>query len=129
MYPNNFFLPNQALRLSPMTFNQPNTLNLARNGGLFSSLRRINWSNLLSGANKTLNVVNQAIPIVKQAGPMINNMKSMIKIASVFKDETDPPAKKNTIIENNSNLNTNNNKANTTTNSNDILINQPNFFI
>ena len=29
------------------------------------------------------------IPIIKQAGPMISNMRSMVKLASIFKDETD----------------------------------------
>lgn len=47
------------------------------------------FSKLLNGASKTLGVVNQAIPIVKQVSPMMSNMKSMLKIASVFKDETD----------------------------------------
>jgi len=44
---------------------------------------------IVGGLSKTLGVVNQAIPIVKEVGPMFNNMKSMLKIASVFKDETD----------------------------------------
>ncbi len=61
----------------------------AARGGIFSGLRSFNWSGLLNNASKALGVVNQAIPVVKQVGPMMNNMKSMLKIASVFKDETD----------------------------------------
>lgn len=57
--------------------------------GTLAGTRGINWSSLLGNASRALNVVNQAIPIVKEVGPMINNMKSMIKIASIFKDETD----------------------------------------
>lgn len=57
--------------------------------GAAAGAKSINWPDLLGNASRALNVVNQAIPIVKEAGPMINNMKSMIKIASIFKDETD----------------------------------------
>lgn len=60
-------------------------------GGILASLRGINWSGMLNNASKALGVVNQAIPVVKQVGPMMNNMKSMLKIASAFKDETDVP--------------------------------------
>ena len=48
--------------------------------------RGINWSSLLNNTSKTLGVVREAIPIVKEVGPMMNNMKSMLKVASVFKD-------------------------------------------
>ena len=51
--------------------------------------RGINWSSLLNNTSKTLSVVREAIPIVKEVGPMMNNMKSMLKVASVFKDATD----------------------------------------
>ena len=64
--------------------------------GLFSrlsnsmrSIKGINWGGLITNTSKTLNVVNQAIPLVRQVGPMVNNMKSMLRIASIFKDETD----------------------------------------
>lgn len=121
MYPNNYFIPTQSMRF------MPNGLNMAppKTGGLFSSLKGINWGGLLNNANKTLNVVNQTIPLVRQAGPMINNMKSMIKLASAFKDETDTRQvnKKNIT----SNIEKSNAKSSITTN--DININQPNFFI
>ena len=68
--------------------------------GLFRGIKNVNWQGILNNASRTLGVVREAIPVVKEVGPMINNMRSMIKIASVFKDETD--TKKNTITENNS---------------------------
>lgn len=64
--------------------------NLGRSGGLFSRLRNgINWSGFLNNAGRTLDVINRAIPVVKQAGPMFNNMKTMFRLASAFKDESD----------------------------------------
>lgn len=62
-------------------------------GGAKSLSKGINWSGLFSGAQKTLGIVNQALPIVKEAKPMFNNMKTMIKLASAFKDETTTPKK------------------------------------
>lgn len=76
----------------------------SRGAGLFSklgsgisSLRGLNWGGFINNASKTLGVVNQAIPLVKQVGPMFNNMKSILRVASVFKDETDkqPPRRNN----------------------------------
>lgn len=85
----------------------------ARSGGLFSRLfnftngiRNINWQGLLNNTSRTLGVINQAIPVVKQIGPMYNNMKSMIRIASLFKDETDPKPNSNTSTIKNNNNNT-----------------------
>lgn len=130
MYPNNFFMPINTMRMVP------NGLNILpqKTGGLFSSLKAINWGNLLNNANRTLNVVNQTIPLVKQAGPMFNNMKSMIKLASAFKDETDNKNEKKNITKNHNEVEKkstvnyiidNNNNINNINNSN----NMPNFFI
>lgn len=111
-------------------------LGSARNG-LSAGLRGINWSGLLGNASKALGVVNQAIPIVKEVGPMINNMKSMIKIASIFKDETDTTPTRST----NNNVQTQNNTQTETstikkesdtissTTINQINNNEPNFFL
>lgn len=78
--------------------------------GIFSRLsnsmraiKGVNWGSLITNTSKTLNVVNQAIPLVKQVGPMVNNMKSIVKIASIFKDETDIKSITNTKINNSSN--------------------------
>ena len=122
MYPNNFYFPNQAMRIIPNAL----SINPARGRGIISSLKSINWGGLLNNANKTLNVVNQTIPLVRQVGPMLNNMKSMIKLASAFKDETDIKTKKENITFN-SNEEVNNNSS--TSYSSDITQNQPNFFI
>lgn len=122
MYPNNFFIPNQTMRFMPNGLG----INPARSGGIFSSLKSINWGGLLNNANKTLNVVNQTIPLVRQAGPMINNMKSMIKLASAFKDETDIKEKKDNITSNSNEELKNNSSTNFT---GDINTNMPNFFI
>jgi hypothetical protein len=55
--------------------------------GLFGN---INFSSILSGTSKTLNVVNQAIPIVKQAGPIMKNAKTMFRVMSEFKKDDNP---------------------------------------
>lgn len=121
MYPNNFFIQNPTMRYIP------NGLGMLPNktGGIFSIFKNTNWSNLLNNANKTLNVVNQTIPLVRQAGPMLNNMKSMIKLASAFKDETDTKEKKNNII----NDNISKEEPSTDNYTNNINSNIPNFFI
>lgn len=74
----------------------------ARGAGLIRSLgngiaglRSINWSGLINGTSKTLGVINQTIPLVKQVGPVMNNMKSMLRVASAFKDETDRSYRRN----------------------------------
>ena len=47
-------------------------------------LGKINWSSLLSNAQKTLNVVNQAIPLYYQVKPVFNNIKTLGKIGKEF---------------------------------------------
>lgn len=100
-----------------------NTTNGITNGGL-------NFTNLLNGASKTLGVVKDAIPVVKEVGPMMNNMRSMLKIASVFKDETDTSQRKEDTYSNN-NVSTSNNQINNNQKTNNITNsnNQPNFFL
>ncbi len=85
---------------------------LGRLRGGASFFRNINWGSLFNNASRALGAVNQAIPLVKQAGPMMSNMKSMLRVASIFKDETDPAPrhhrKKNTSYNNNVNTTINN---------------------
>lgn len=59
--------------------------------GLFSRIfgSNFNFGTILSGTQKTLNIVNQTIPLVKQAGPVIKNAKTMFKVMNEFK-KTDP---------------------------------------
>ena len=153
MFGNNFGypfmggMPNQMI--SPMTRNMmgpamsPLNRGISQGGGLRSLLglgrttspggltsRGFSFSNLLNGASKTLGVVRDAIPVVKEIGPMMNNMKSMLKIASVFKDETDTKEKKE---ETSSNINNNDQNNNITKEKTDYSYNQsnnsPNFFL
>lgn len=133
MYPNGFY---------NMPFVNPyNAVGAAsalpRTGGLLSrlGLRNINFGNILTNTSKTLNVINQAIPVVKQVGPMFNNMKSMLKVASLFNDATTPSNNKNSNTQSNNNTNnsSNNTVNNETSNENTITnngySNSPNFFI
>lgn len=128
MYPNGFY---------NMPFVNPyNAVGAAsalpRTGGLLSKLglRNINFGNILTNTSKTLNVINQAILVVKQVGPMFNNMKSILKVASLFNDATTPS-------NNNNNNNSSNNKVNNETSgernenaiTNNSYSNSPNFFI
>lgn len=64
----------------------------SRLGNSLGAVRTLNWGGLINGASKTLGVINQTIPLVKQVGPMFQNVRSMLKVASVFKDETDQVA-------------------------------------
>ena len=54
-------------------------------GALRNSFRSINFSNILNGTQKTLNIVNQAIPLVKQVKPVMKNAKTMFKVMNEFK--------------------------------------------
>lgn len=67
-------------------FNSPQKI------GLFSKLfgNNISFGGILSGTQKTLNIVNQAIPIIKQASPIINNAKTMFKVMNEFKKVETP---------------------------------------
>lgn len=49
-----------------------------------SLLSKLNWSSLLSNAQKTLNVVNQAIPLYYQVKPVFNNIKTLGRIGKEF---------------------------------------------
>lgn len=52
--------------------------------GASSLLTKVNWSSLLSNAQKTLNVVNQAIPLYYQVKPVFNNIKTLGRIGKEF---------------------------------------------
>jgi len=97
MYSNSFFNPymyqpyyqtsNLASGLG--NFSKVNNLaNASTAGGISKSLfSKFNFSNFLTGASKTLNVVNQAIPIFYQVKPIINNAKTMFRIMGAVKDD------------------------------------------
>ena len=60
---------------------------MASSAGRTGLLSKFSWGGLLSGASKTLNVVNQAIPIFYQVRPMFNNAKTMLRIMGAVKDD------------------------------------------
>ena len=69
-------------------FNVYPYMNTAPKIGLFSRIfGNFNFGNLLSGTQKTLNIINQSIPIIKQAKPVINNAKTMFKVMNEFKKD------------------------------------------
>lgn len=133
MNPGRMMMPNMAF--APMMRAQamvPGGMGLF--GRIGSGLRSFNWSGLLSGANKTLNVVNQTIPLIKQAKPMVGNVKSMLRLAKAFGSETisrngnnNNSRRTNNIKKENKNITTNTVKKE----SNDNFNNDgyPNFFI
>lgn len=139
MNPGRFYVPSyMGMRSVPISNSMlgiasPTSKGIGLFGRITNSIRSVNWSGLLTNANKTLNVVNQAIPLVRQAGPMVNNMKSMLRVAKAFGSETAFNNRKN-IYNNNLNSNLNSYIDN---DKNDILVqkkeaqndNAPNFFI
>jgi len=71
-----------------------------------SLLGNINLSSIISGTQKTLNIINQTIPLIKQAGPVINNAKTMFRVMNEFKRVDTPIFQKentNTVIQKNDN--------------------------
>lgn len=146
MYNNPFYIPgyNPTMTMAspnlmrgmsatmPATRALASTTRAANAGGLFSRLgsslsgiKAINWGGLINNTSKTLGIINQTIPIVRQVGPMVNNMKSMLRVASLFKDETDTKVTTNTKTTTNkpttTNLNTNNNPKNIYTRNNNLI--------
>lgn len=59
------------------------TLGSAASSGA-SIFSKINWSSLLSNAQKTLGVVNQAIPLYYQVKPVFKNLRALGKIGKEF---------------------------------------------
>lgn len=67
-------------------------MNATSKTGLFSRLfgGGINFSSILSGTQKTLNIANQAIPLIRQMQPMMQNAKTMFKVMNEFKKVETP---------------------------------------
>lgn len=143
MYGNNFgypfmsgmpsqIMPSMTGNMISPVMNSPSSSSLGGLRSLFGLGRStgtsgINFSSILNGTSKTLGVVKDAIPVVKEVGPMMNNMRSMLKIASVFKDETDTTKKEATTSSNVISSSTNNNTIKQE-NTNQVN-NKPNFFL
>ena len=86
-----------------------------RLGNAFGALKAFNWGGLINNTSKTLGIINQTIPLVRQVGPMIGNVRSMMRVASIFKDETDSKGNSNNISNNTTSYtssSTNNNVSN-----------------
>ena len=72
-------------------FSYPYMNSITRTPGLFSRLfRGINFSSILNGTQKTLNIVNQTIPLIKQVQPIFKNAKTMFKVMNEFKKVDSP---------------------------------------
>lgn len=68
-----------ALNSIPLA-NSISPIGTASGIGKASLLGKINWTSLLTNAQKTLNVVNQAIPLYYQVKPVFSNIKALSKI-------------------------------------------------
>ena len=137
MYNNPYFIPSFNQAIIPPAMMNPNLIrgvgilsptrnltastltNTTKGTGLLSKLstglsgiKKVNWGGLINNTSKTLGIINQTIPIVRQVGPMVTNMKSMIRVASIFKDETDIPRTKPRTQVQNKNIQTNNTQHN-----------------
>lgn len=64
---------------------------------IINGIKGINYSSIISGTGKTLNVVNQAIPLVKQVSPVMKNAKTMFKVMNEFKRVNTPTKKDESI--------------------------------
>ena len=135
------------MRGTPMMGNTIRTApifgNIPRSGGLSSlfglgrtsalGTRPFNLSGLLNNTSKALGVVKEAIPIVKEVGPMMGNMRQMLKIASIFKDETETFTREEIKQNTNINVKEETKEKDTITNSTSKISNknenEPNFFI
>lgn len=89
--------------------------------GLFS---KINFSSIVNGTSKTLNLVNQALPIFKQMSPVVRNAKTMFKVMSEFK-KSEPIS--NDIV-NTNDINSNQQNYTNETSNYTRNINTPTFF-
>ena len=96
--------------------------------GLFSRIFRngINWSSILNGTQRTLNIINQTIPTIKQITPVVRNAKTMFKVMNEFK-KTDN-VRSNTVSTNNESTNSKNIENINTVNTNNVDNVGPTFF-
>lgn len=92
-------IPYQAYGFSPSIGNIANT---AAKTSLFG---KINWSSLLSNAQKTLNVVNQAIPLYYQVKPVFNNIKTLGKIGRELSKANVSEQLESNIVQTDNNIN------------------------
>lgn len=51
----------------------------------------VKFSSILSGTQKTLNIINQAIPVIKEVKPIVNNAKTMFNVMNEFRKVDEKP--------------------------------------
>ena len=56
--------------------------------GRLSAHKNVNWTGILDGTQKTLNIVNQAIPIIYQVKPLIGNAKTLLNLTKLMNEQT-----------------------------------------
>lgn len=93
---------------------------------IFGGIKTINWSGILGGTQKALNIANQAIPVIKQVSPMMKNAKTMFKVMNEFKKVETPEV---VTINNDSSSYNNDNNLNISESKTLENINGPTFFI
>lgn len=49
-----------------------------------------NFSSILTGTGKVLNIINQSIPVIRQTAPVLRNAKTMFKVMNEFKKNDTP---------------------------------------
>lgn len=64
----------------------------------------INWSSLLSNAQKMLGIINQAIPAFYQIKPIFSNMRTMFRVVNEI-NKDDSKSKKTTSTNTSNNTN------------------------
>ena len=93
----NYYYP--YFTMNPYNMTQPSLFSK-----LLGGIKGIKFSSILSGTQKTLNVINQTIPLVKQVSPVMTNAKTRFKVMNEFKRVNTPlkkevsPTTKNTVI-------------------------------
>lgn len=84
-----YMFPGAMMQAAPAASALSNAGNLgstlgAAKTGVTSLLGKVNWSSILSNAQKTLNVVNQAIPLYYQVKPVFKNIRTLGRIGKEF---------------------------------------------
>lgn len=70
---------------NPYFYSIPSAMAMPRMGLFRSLFSGFNFSSVLNGTQRALNIVNQTIPLVKQAKPVLKNAKTMFKVMNEFK--------------------------------------------
>ena len=113
MYGNNFYNPYMYANFMNNAALGRTIPRITKSGFNLNNLfKKFSFTGFLSGASKTLNVVNQAIPIYYQVKPMISNAKTMFKVMNAVRDNNET-----------------NKKSNTPTNTNYVGNGSPTFFV